>query len=130
MIAEDQDAGRDQQLRNWRMRIEESLAVDIMPRLADEVHFVEDNFGRVTKIPEAQHGRRAHQSKQRDRIGWPPANRREICFILGVVSGTVLPAGGYCSEPVLDCRRRYLPFRHAATRVAKTGSHKERNQID
>src|SRR5208283_4155628 len=73
MIAKERDPRRDYQLGERRMGVEERLAVQIVAGLADEVDFIEDDFGRRPYMPEAQPGR--NPGKNHDRYGVDPFPR-------------------------------------------------------
>src|SRR3984893_13249900 len=77
MVAEEKDSQGDQELGERRMGIQEDFAMNIVARLADKMHFIEDDLGRMAKVPEAKRGGDRDQRDQDERIDAEPWNRIE-----------------------------------------------------
>src|SRR5260370_28338374 len=77
MVAEEKDSQGDQELGERRMGIQEDFAMNIVARLADKMHFVEDDLGCMAKAPEAKRGSERDQRDHDKRIDAEPWNRIE-----------------------------------------------------
>src|SRR5260370_19480940 len=84
MVAEEKDSQGDQELGERWMGIQEDFAMNIVARLADKMHFVEDDLRWMAKVPEAKRGSDRDQRDHGKRIDAEPWNRIER------------PGGGTC----------------------------------
>ena len=75
-----QDAQRDYQLGQRRMRIEERLAVQIVAALRDEMDLVENDLGGMAQMPEARDRRGDQKNRNNDRVSRDPRRRRRRLF--------------------------------------------------
>src|SRR5260370_25867080 len=77
MVAEEKDSQGDQELGERRMGIQKDFAMNIVARLADKMHFVEDDLGWMANVPEAKRGSDCDQRDHDKRIDAEPWNRIE-----------------------------------------------------
>ena len=77
MVAEEKDSQGDQELGERRMGIQKDFAMNIVARLADKMHFVEDDLGWMANVPEAKRGSDRDQRDHDKRIDAEPWNRIE-----------------------------------------------------
>src|SRR5690242_21879020 len=77
MVAEEKDSQGNQELGERRMGIQEDFAMNIVARLADKMHFVEDDLGWMANVPEAKRGSDRDQLEHDKRIDVEPWNRIE-----------------------------------------------------
>src|SRR5438876_10782212 len=78
MVTEQENTRRDQQLRDRWMWIQESLAMNVVARLADEMHFVKDDLVRMIQVPESQNRSDRCHHYQHDCVGREPRQRRHF----------------------------------------------------
>src|ERR1700758_3484402 len=77
MVAEEQEAGRDHQLGEWRMRVKERLGANVVAGLGHEVNFIEDDLGREAEMPKPGRRRGGDQRRQHDGVDTEPRNSAE-----------------------------------------------------
>src|SRR5713226_9066203 len=137
MVAEEKDSQGDQELGERRMRIQEDFAMYIVARLADKMHFVENDLRWMAKVPEANRRSDPDQRHDNKRIDAEPWNRIER------------PGGGRCGHeagahaaqlqaaeplPQMYFRLLFFPlasfYRFARIRVRESGGDREGEEVD
>src|SRR5216683_3660368 len=136
MVAEEKESQGDQELGERWMGIQEDFAMNIVARLADEMHFVEDYLGWMAKAPEAKRGSDRDQRDHDKRIDAEPWNRMERAG--GRRCGH--EAGAHAAQlqaaeplPHIYFRLLFFPlasfYRFARIRVRESGGDREGEEV-